>query len=102
MSATQWDDLSSAVIDSIEKAIQQADEDLRSVSLHIHAHPELGWDEHHAHDALTALMENKDFVVERHAYGMKTAWKATYEVGSSGRTIGFNSESKRSAAKISS
>lgn len=94
MESTQWSDTSSAVIESIEKAIRHADEDLRAVSLDIHAHPELGWDEHHAHDALTKLMEKQGFEVERHAYGMRTAWKATNEVGKGGRTIGFNSESK--------
>lgn len=95
MSMAQWGDLSAAVIESIEQAIQQADEELRIVSLDIHAHPELCWNEHHAHDVLTDLMEKKGFRVERHAYGMPTAWKATYEVGEGGRMIGFNSESKR-------
>lgn len=99
MSTAQWSDLSDVVIESIEKAIQQADDGLRAVSLDIHAHPELGWDEHHAHDALTDLMEKQGFEVERHAYGMKTAWKATYEVGEEGRTIGFNSESKSCEVK---
>lgn len=92
----EWSDLSPSVIETIEQTIQEADQDLRAVSLDIHAHPELGWDEHHAHDALTTLMESKGFQVERKAYGMETAWKATYEVGQGGRTIGFNSESKHS------
>jgi metal-dependent amidase/aminoacylase/carboxypeptidase family protein len=102
MSTAQWSDLSSVVIESIEKAIQQADKELSAVSLDIHGHPELGWDEHHAHEVLTALMEEKGFKVERHAYGMKTAWKATYEVGEGGRTIGFNSESKPYSGVITS
>ena len=100
MSSKQWSDLSSGLIDSIERAIQQADDDLRKVSLDIHAHPELGWNEHHAHQVLTTLMEDNGFSVERHAYGLETAWKASYEVGSGGRTIGFNSESEYSAALV--
>jgi hypothetical protein len=94
MSTAQWSDLSSVVIASIEQAIQEADEELSAVSLDIHGHPELGWDEHHAHEVLSTLMEKEGFEVERHAYGMKTAWRASYEVGQGGRTIGFNSESK--------
>lgn len=95
MSRERWSDLSSPVIESIEQAIQQADAELRAASLNIHANPELCWNEHHAHDVLTALMEKHGFDVERHAYGFETAWKATYEVGQGGRIIGFNSESKR-------
>ncbi|KAJ9103064.1 hypothetical protein QFC21_002486 [Naganishia friedmannii] len=90
--STQWSTVSSQVAQSIEQAIQEASDKLRAVSLDIHSHPELGWEEHHAHDALTEFMEKQGFQVERHAYGMDTAWKATYEVGQGGRTIGFNSE----------
>jgi metal-dependent amidase/aminoacylase/carboxypeptidase family protein len=93
--SSSWNDLSASVIETIEQAIHQANEQLRSVSLDIHAHPELGWEEHHAHDALTAWMEKQGFEVERHAYGLQTAWKATYENGQGGRTIGFNSESEQ-------
>lgn len=89
----QWTDLSAPIIQTIETTIQQAKDELRTVSLGIHAHPELGWEEHYAHDALTTFMEGKGFQVERHAYGMETAWRATYEAGQGGRTIGFNSES---------
>lgn len=89
-----WTDVSKEVIQSIEQAIQDASDELRAVSLDIHSHPEVAWEEHHAHDALAHYMEKKGFQVERHAYGLETAWKATYEVGQGGRTIGFNSESE--------
>lgn len=92
--STQWSTVSLQVAQFIEQAIQEASDELRAVSLDIHSHPELGWEEHHAHDVLTKFMEKKNFQVERHAYGMDTAWKAIYEVGQGGRTIGFNSESK--------
>lgn len=92
--SSEWTDISPSVIQTIETTIQQADKELREISLGIHAHPELGWEEHYAHDALTRFMESKGFEVERHAYGFDTAWRATYEVGEGGRTVGFNSESE--------
>jgi hypothetical protein len=92
--SSEWTDISPSVIQTIETTIQQADKELREISLGIHAHPELGWEEHYAHDALTRFMESKGFEVERHAYGFDTAWRATCEVDQGGRTIGFNSESK--------
>ncbi|KAI5451522.1 hypothetical protein NCC49_001508 [Naganishia albida] len=88
----QWSDISPSITQTIETTIQQADKELREISLGIHSHPELGWDEHYAHDALTKFMESKGFEVETHAYGFPTAWKATCRVGKDGRTIGFNSE----------
>lgn len=97
----QWSELSDSIIQIIETTIHQANDQLRSVSLEIHAHPELGWEEHYAHDALTTFMESKGFEVEQHAYGMETAWRATYEVGQGGRTIGFNSESEYAFWRVS-
>ena len=67
------------------ETIEAADAALRELSLDIHAHPELGFEEHHAHAALTGFLEARGFAVERGAYGMETAFKAV--AGSGGPAI---------------
>ena len=51
----------------------------------IHEHPELAFEEHHAHDALTAILEREGVDVTRSAFGMETAFDAV--VGSEGPTV---------------
>ncbi|KAJ3536792.1 hypothetical protein NM688_g6789 [Phlebia brevispora] len=75
----------------IENSINELDKDLRELSLDISAHPELKFEEHHAHDVLTTFMEKQGFDVTRH-YLLPTAWVARYTHGSGGRTVGVNSE----------
>jgi amidohydrolase len=65
--------------------ITAADADLRALSLDIHAHPELNFEEHHAHAALTKFLAARGFEVEPGAYGMETAFVA--RTGSGGPTI---------------
>ncbi|MDP6605089.1 MAG: M20 family metallopeptidase [Dehalococcoidia bacterium] len=57
-------------------AIEAASSELRQVSLSIHANPELGFEERHAHEVLTDLLDAHGFAVERSAYGVETAFKA--------------------------
>ncbi|KAF7800224.1 hypothetical protein EIP86_011471 [Pleurotus ostreatoroseus] len=75
----------------IESSIDKLSEELRGLSLDIAAHPELRFEEHHAHDVLTDFVEKQGFEVTRH-YLLPTAWVARYTNGSGGRTIGVNSE----------
>ena len=70
---------------TIQRTIRDQSDDLRALSLDIHAHPELNFDEHHAHDALTAFLEQRGFALERGAYGIETAFVARY--GSCSPTI---------------
>jgi amidohydrolase len=51
----------------------------------IHAHPELNYEEHYAHQVLTDLLEEQGIVPVRHAHGLATAFDSS--VGSSGPTI---------------
>ncbi|CAB4597941.1 unannotated protein [freshwater metagenome] len=50
---------------------------LVEVSHSIHAHPEENYAEHHAHEVLTAALDDLDFDVTRGAFGMPTAFKAS-------------------------
>lgn len=50
---------------------------LLELSHDIHAHPELNYDEHHAHGALTDVLASSFSDVRRGAYGLDTAFEAT-------------------------
>ncbi len=63
-------------------AIEAADADLRQISLDIHSHPELNFEEHHAHEVLTSYLEARGFQVTRGAFGMPTAFSAIAGSGS--------------------
>ena len=57
----------------------------------IHDNPELSYEEVKAHDLLTDYLEQKGFVVTRHASGLNTGFIAEYSNGP-GRRVGFCSE----------
>ncbi|KAF9494346.1 hypothetical protein BDN71DRAFT_1449074 [Pleurotus eryngii] len=79
------------ILKSLEKTIADMDSELRELSLDIHAHPELGFEERYAHDIMTAFMEKHGFEITRNLH-LDTAWKAVFAHGQGGRTIGINSE----------
>ncbi|KIM62893.1 hypothetical protein SCLCIDRAFT_779378 [Scleroderma citrinum Foug A] len=79
------------ILEIIEKTIDELSPALRELSLDIHKHPELRFEEIHAHDTYTAFVEKQGFVVQRH-YLLETAWVATYSRGQDGPVLGINSE----------
>ncbi|KDQ50969.1 hypothetical protein JAAARDRAFT_41598 [Jaapia argillacea MUCL 33604] len=79
------------VLQAIEAEIDALDNELRTLSLNIHDHPELKFEEKHAHDTLTTFMERHGFEVTTN-HLMPTAWLATFTHGNGGRTLGVNSE----------
>ncbi|KIO34099.1 hypothetical protein M407DRAFT_17012 [Tulasnella calospora MUT 4182] len=80
------------VAKTIEEELESLSDELRELSLKIHGHPEIMWQEKYAHDTLTAFMQDHGFDVTPHYLGLETAWRATFEVGKGGRTVGFQSE----------
>ena len=58
---------------------------LVDVSHQIHAHPELNYQEHFAHDLLTDVLTGEGLAVTRKARGVDTAFLAT--AGSTGPTV---------------
>ncbi|KAH0582564.1 hypothetical protein H2248_010500 [Termitomyces sp. 'cryptogamus'] len=80
------------VVRTVESELDELDTQLRELSLKIHSHPELGFQEKYAHDVMTAFLEKHGFEVTRHYAGLKTAWRAEYSVGHGGRVLGVNSE----------
>ncbi|MGQ3383430.1 M20 family metallopeptidase [Glutamicibacter sp. TV12E] len=69
------------------KALQ---EELVGFSEKLHAHPELGWQEHQAAEWTAQLLEQHGFTVERGYLGFPTAIRAVY--GSGVRRIGLMAE----------
>ena len=58
---------------------------LLELSHDIHAHPELCFEEHHAHEVLTAALEREGVDVNRHSHGLDTAFDG--RAGSEGPEI---------------
>ncbi|KAI6014998.1 hypothetical protein F5J12DRAFT_512954 [Pisolithus orientalis] len=79
------------ILQIIEKTINELSPALRELSQDILDHPELKFEERHAHDVYTAFVEKQGFVVQRH-YLLETAWVATYSHGQGGPVLGVNSE----------
>lgn len=65
-------------VDALADALVEASHDL-------HAHPELAFEEHHAHELLTSMLEREGVDVTRSAHGLDTAFDA--RAGSEGPTI---------------
>ncbi len=74
-----------AVKDRICAEVDQRADLLVEASHQIHAHPELGFDEHFAHDLLADLLADEGLQPERGAFGLPTAFRARR--GSEGPTI---------------
>lgn len=63
--------------------------ELSALCIHIHDHPELGFQEHDASARLAGYLESKGFSVERGCAGMETAFVAEKSGGVGGPTIGL-------------
>lgn len=64
-------------------------ERLADISDYIYNNPELGNEEYKAVEALTTFLKEHDFKVEASIVGMDTAFKATFDSGKPGMTIGY-------------
>jgi amidohydrolase len=69
----------------LEAEVERRADLLVDVSHRIHEHPELCFEEHRAHDLLTAALEDAGLEVTRHAHGLDTAFTA--RAGTEGPTV---------------
>ncbi|KAH8681945.1 hypothetical protein BX600DRAFT_521293 [Xylariales sp. PMI_506] len=69
----------------IASTIDGAGKELATLNNAIHSHPELGYQEVFAHASIADFLESQKFAVQRHAYGLETAFVA--EAGSGGRLV---------------
>ncbi|TFK75009.1 amidohydrolase [Pluteus cervinus] len=90
--ATELSSMSPEVLQTVETTLDGLNASLRELSLEIHSHPEIMFEERHTHDLLTAFMSTHGFKVTRHYLGLETAWRAEFTNGSGGRVLGINSE----------
>ncbi|CCE82612.1 Piso0_002344 [Millerozyma farinosa CBS 7064] len=76
---------------TIAQAMEESKDDIIKVAKELYEHPELAFEEHHAHDFITGYFQSLgEFKVTRHAYGLDTAFEVLYENG--GRLVNFNAE----------
>ncbi|RDW82474.1 hypothetical protein BP6252_03586 [Coleophoma cylindrospora] len=75
---------------SIYETIDRLAVPLRQVNQEIHDHPEIGYEEVHAHATLTGQLKALGFAVTEHAYGLSTSFEA--EIGEGGRLVVFCAE----------
>lgn len=66
-----------SVKDRIDELVDAHADALLAASHAIHAHPELGFEEHEAHRVLTELLADAGLAVTPGAYGLPTAFEAT-------------------------
>ena len=78
MSILNVDELKRVACSAIDDAAQM----LHQIADSIFSHPELAFQEHHAHEVLTNFLENSGFSVER-SYIIPTGFRATFDCGSS-------------------
>ena len=80
----------------INARVDALEPDLRALSLEIHAHPEVAFEEHFAAATLTAALEGHGFEVQRGFPDLPTAFRATFElpgaVSAGGPTVAFIAE----------
>ncbi|KAJ0415188.1 major facilitator superfamily domain-containing protein [Aspergillus carlsbadensis] len=74
----------------INECLAELDSSLRQLSIDIHEHPELAYEEHYAHDTISTFVAKQQIDVTRSAYGVSTAFEAT--TGTGGRCVNFNAE----------
>ena len=79
--------------DRSNSIIETSRQELFNLSLDVHAHPELNYQEHYSSNALAGFLEKHKFEVERGIGGVETAFRATISGGSGeGPTIAVLAE----------
>ncbi|KAJ3976449.1 hypothetical protein EV361DRAFT_838284 [Lentinula raphanica] len=77
---------------TVNNVLDRLDPELNQLSLDIHDHPEIAFQEKYARDTLTAFMHRHGFDITSGYLGLETAWKAEFSYGNGGKVIGINSE----------
>ena len=77
---------------AVTEAVESVREELIDISLDIHAHPELGDEEHHAAELLSGFLERQGFDVERGVGGVETAFSGVAKGSPSGPTVAILAE----------
>lgn len=78
--------------DALLAALDAQMPELETLSLDLHARPELAFEERYAASKLSEALKRAGFTVERGLGGLNTAFRASYEFGASGPTIALLAE----------
>ncbi|KAF9889033.1 hypothetical protein FE257_008010 [Aspergillus nanangensis] len=78
-------------LEQLARSIEAHKEGLWAVNQEIHTHPELNYQEVHAHNTLCDFLEKQGYTVTRHAYGLNTSFEAEAGTGT-GPLIVYNAE----------
>jgi amidohydrolase len=73
--------LQSDYLQPVTQAVDALRQELEAISLDIHAHPELNYQEHHAAQVLADALERHGFQVERGIGGVETAFRGVIQGG---------------------
>jgi metal-dependent amidase/aminoacylase/carboxypeptidase family protein len=84
-SSGQHKDVLDEARSTVVSTIKDADAGLHKVNKALHEHPEVGYEEHFAHQTITSYLSSLGFQVKKHAYGFDTSFEAEY--GSNGRLV---------------
>lgn len=79
-------------VSKVTSAIDSARSKLVDISMDIHSHPELNYEEYYSSKALADALEGFGFDVERGVGSVETAFKATSEGTGEGPTVAFMAE----------
>ena len=71
------------------QAVEKNAQELFAMACDIFDHPEIGGEEVYASGLLESYLEKSGFAVEKGVGGMETAFRATWEQGTGGPSIGF-------------
>ncbi|KAJ5710609.1 hypothetical protein N7488_004765 [Penicillium malachiteum] len=82
--------VSASIHEQLAQSISKHADILWHVNQEIHSHPELCYEEVHAHDTLCMTLEDLGYNVTRHAYGLNTSFEAQF--GTGGALIVYNAE----------
>lgn len=81
------------LLGEISDAVDELTDDFWPINQKIHDHPELGFRERIAHDALTGYLRGRaGWKVTPSAYNMQTAWVAVFDSYRPGPVVSFNAE----------
>ena len=86
-------DLRTAYAQQVTRTVEALRQELVDISLDIHAHPELNYQEHHAAQVLADALERHGFQVERGVGGVETAFRGVIQGGNrDGPTVALLAE----------
>lgn len=78
--------------DKIVQRVDQIADELRTLALEIHAHPELGFKEYTAVSLICGLLEKHGFSVQKGYGGLETSFRADAKGKTDGPTVAFLAE----------